>query len=482
MEVVWVQDATESHLESSWSDLGDVVTSIESQLSKSYHNTRFAFASFADSRVSGSGADIYCYRFYRPLSSDIKDTIRSWSECKKEEALYGNGRASMSGVVESVMDPHLTWTRDSVSSSELQVVRIIIVTTNTPSLSGEVGEISESKEEGSPELERKDVDSCSITSPSLETVKNVLDEQDTHLLALVDDHGLTNWEQPKKVLKERLTVRPLSRANRKLDAADAVYHLVEKIRCSAPEQNTHHVGISAYSSGNEGRCLEEKNMSVELVWAEDGTYTASYWQGARTAFSGFFKALQKRGTGIRGAMTTFVDYGIREKSPVECYYFFRGLSSNLDDSLRSFKDFKFKNGLSDDDESAMSGILLSATDKRMGWSGGLQDNSGKRVVRIIVVYTDHGSILEGMLPKQPKWKGDGTDTCKNDAPSLQIAKKILDEKNIHVVAFIAPAGVKKWEGFKKVLGDRLIVHKATLAGTRIVLTSMVVPNNCSCVS
>lgn len=462
VEVVWAQDATQSHRDTSWSHLRAAFPNMETKLSKASHSTRFAFASFADYRVSEREADFHCYRFYRPLSSDIRDTVRSWNECKEENGLYSDSRASLSGLTALAMDSRMKWTTDPLSSSGSQVIRIIVVSTGHSYLPKEVPEIR-----SVPELIAEGIDSCSTTEPSLKTVKRMLDEKDIHLLALVDKRGAIQWKKYKEVLNERLTVNVVGVSDLARAAGEKVYNLVEKIRCSRrkPQKKTRHVSIDKYSGGNGNKCVEVKDIFAEFVWTQDASYSCMDWQSPRTAFRNLFLALKNKGAVVKGALTSFIDYGIRESRNVQCYYFFKGLSSNLDEALHTFEEYQRGYGLSDDDESAMSGVLLSATDKRMGWSTGLQDASGRRHLRIIVVFTDHGSILEGMLPYQPKWKGDGTDSCQNDAPSLEMVKKILDEKDIHLVAFIAPSGISEWKKFKTVLGDRLYIQEATLTGT-----------------
>lgn len=66
------------------------------------------------------------------------------------------------------------------------------------------------------------------------------------------------------------------------------------------------------------------------------------------------------------------------------------------------------------------------------------------------------TVLEGVRPDAPKWRMDGTDTCHSDAPSLQIAKQILEKRDAYLLVLTQS---NEWQAkVKPILRDRIFIN------------------------
>lgn len=86
-------------------------------------------------------------------------------------------------------------------------------------------------------------------------------------------------------------------------------------------------------------------------------------------------------------------------------------------------------------ENGLSAVAFTAADSSLGWIREDIDKFGKRVRRIIVLFTDEYSIFELSNPgNRTAFKGDGTDTCSSSLPPTEeMVGYTLNKENILLI-------------------------------------------------
>lgn len=212
------------------------------------------------------------------------------------------------------------------------------------------------------------------------------------------------------------------------------------------------ITVSHISFSSGATCTpNSKSVAIELVLAQGNSQ--NYNRFIEQLKAGLMLEVTKKVTETYGeakfGLTTFGDWTSRTwRLRDVCYKLYSTLTASVDAMLQSLKTVELGHG-GDPKEASLTGVALSVTDLRMGWSANRFTKDHRRIVRVLAVVADSASLMsEDIVFSLPFW-GDGTDSCRSNIPKLDVVGRLLVQHEISVLGLIAEKAVQTWEGYLK---------------------------------
>lgn len=104
----------------------------------------------------------------------------------------------------------------------------------------------------------------------------------------------------------------------------------------------------------------------------------------------------------------------------------------------------------------------------MGWSSRKYTADGRRILKILAVATDEPALMPNEVSIGEPFRGDGTDSCSRNPPTVEFAGRLLKSRDIFLLGLISEAtykydsALKRWKSYLQRMKTRGVITEVDM--------------------